>query len=120
MLRAHARSLVTLGMGVVLVMAVRSARQVVVPLWTNHLGMTAVDASLVVGISGAVDMLVFYPAGKVMDLRGRVYVVVPMLLVMTAGFAALPFSTDLRSVLGVAMVIGFGNGIGSGIVLRAC
>src|SRR5699024_9172785 len=67
-LRLQRRTFATIGVGVLLVSVVRASRQVVHPLWGDHLGLTAATISLIYGISGAVDMLLFYPAGRLMDL----------------------------------------------------
>ena len=117
LVRRHRHLLATLGMAVVLVGAVRATRQVVLPLWSEHLGFAPATTSLVFGISGAVDMLLFYPAGKVMDRRGRLWVAVPSMLVLGGAIAALPLTSTLTGVAVVAMVMGFGNGIGSGILM---
>lgn len=117
LVRRHARLLATLGVAVVLVGAVRSTRQVVLPLWSEHLGLSPATTSLVFGISGAVDMLLFYPAGKVMDRHGRLWVAVPSMLVLGGAIAALPLTGSLAGLTVVAMVMGFGNGIGSGILM---
>ena len=113
----HWRTLATLGIGVVLISAVRSTRQAVIPLWSEQLGLDPAAASVVYGISGAVDMLVFYPAGKIMDRRGRVWVAVPCLAIMGAALVVLPFTGQAWTLLLAAMLLGFGNGIGSGIVM---
>lgn len=115
--RAHLPVLRTLGLGVLLVAAVRASRQVVVPLWAEHLGLTPAATSLVFGISGAVDMLLFYPAGQVMDRFGRAFVAVPSMVVLGLAHLLLPLSTGWTSLLVVAVVMGLGNGIGSGIVM---
>lgn len=117
LVRRHRRLLATLGLAVVLVGAVRATRQVVLPLWSEHLGFAPATTSLVFGISGAVDMLLFYPAGKVMDRRGRLWVAVPSMLVLGGAIAVLPLTSTLTGVAVVAMVMGFGNGIGSGILM---
>lgn len=117
LVRRHRRLLATLGLAVVLVGAVRATRQVVLPLWSEHLGFAPATTSLVFGISGAVDMLLFYPAGKVMDRRGRLWVAIPSMLVLGGAIAVLPLTTTLTGVAVVAMVMGFGNGIGSGILM---
>ena len=62
-------------------------------------------------------MLIFYPAGKVMDLYGRRWVAVPCMLIMGVSLLLLPLTRDALSLLAVALLIGFGNGIGSGIVM---
>ncbi|WP_163543780.1 MFS transporter [Occultella kanbiaonis] len=107
----------TLGVAVLLIGAVRGARQTVLPLWTEHLGFEPSATALVFGISGAIDMLLFYPAGKVMDRYGRLWVAIPSMLVMGAAMIALTFTDGLVSVSIVAMIMGFGNGIGSGILM---
>ncbi len=117
LLRDHRRMLATLGLAVVLVGAVRATRQVVLPLWSEHLGLAPATTSLVFGLSGAVDMLLFYPSGRVMDRRGRLWVAVPSMLVLGASIAVLPLTTGVAGLAVVAMAMGFGNGIGSGILM---
>jgi MFS family permease len=116
-LRDHRRVFVTLGIGVMLVSAVRAARQVVIPLWAEHLGLGASIASLIYGIAGGIDMLVFYPAGMVMDRKGRRWVAVPSMAIMGGALLLTPLSHSAASLLAAAMAIGFGNGIGSGMVM---
>lgn len=115
--RDHRRVFLTLGVGVVLVSAVRASRQAVIPLWADHLALAPAVASLIYGLAGGIDMLVFYPAGKVMDLKGRSWVAVPSMLLMGLAMLVLPLSTGAISLLCVALVIGFGNGIGSGMIM---
>lgn len=115
--REHRHLFATLGVAILLVSAVRGARQTVIPLWGEHLGFDAEVTSLIFGVSGALDMLLFYPAGKVMDRFGRLWVAVPSMLTMAAGLAALPFAHTVAGVTVVAAVLGVGNGMGSGIVM---
>lgn len=114
---AHWRIYATVGLGIVMISAVRATRQAVIPLWAEQLGMDASATSLIYGVSGAVDMLVFYPAGKVMDRKGRTWVAVPCMLVMGVALALMPLTGGPWTLLLVAMLLGFGNGIGSGIVM---
>ena len=116
-LRDYRGIFTTLGIAVLLVGAVRGARQTVLPLWTEHLGYAPATTSLVFGLAGAVDMLLFYPAGKLMDRLGRLWVAVPSMLVMAVAMALLPFTQALGAVITVALVLGIGNGIGSGILM---
>ncbi len=116
-LRDHRRVFVTLGIGVMLVAAVRASRQAVIPLWADHLGLAPSVASLIYGLSGGIDMLVFYPAGKVMDIKGRRWVAVPSMLIMGSALLLMPFAHGAGALLVAALVIGFGNGIGSGMVM---
>ncbi|MGI5126039.1 MFS transporter [Pseudonocardia sp. CA-107938] len=115
--RAHRRLLLTLGVAVLAIGATRAARQVVLPLWAVHLGLGPQETSLVFGIAGAVDMALFYPSGKVMDRYGRLAVAVPSMLVLGGAMIALPLTGGIVGLTAVAMVMSFGNGIGSGIVM---
>ncbi|BCW79735.1 MFS transporter [Arthrobacter sp. NicSoilC5] len=114
---SHAGVFLSLGMGILLLSALRSSRQVVIPLWSDHLGMDATSASLIYGLSGAIDMLVFYPAGKLMDRKGRQWVAVPSTLLMGTALLLIPLTGSFVGLLLAALLIGFGNGISSGLVM---
>jgi MFS family permease len=116
-LHDHRHVFVTLGIGVMLVSAVRATRQAVIPLWADHLALEPSVASLIYGLAGGIDMLVFYPAGKVMDRRGRRWVAVPSMVIMGLALLLMPLTHDVSGLLLAASVIGFGNGIGSGMVM---
>ncbi|MDE9367489.1 MFS transporter [Luteipulveratus sp. YIM 133132] len=116
-LRDHRRVFLTVGVGILLVAAVRASRQTVIPLWADHLGLSPQTASVVYGIAGGVDMLVFYPAGKVMDVKGRRWVTVPSMVVMGLALLAIPLTSGVVPLTLVSCVLGFGNGIGSGMVM---
>ncbi|MFF2030008.1 MFS transporter [Arthrobacter sp. NPDC058192] len=112
---SHSGVFLTVGAGVLLLSALRASRQAVIPLWADHLGLDATQAALIYGISGAIDMLVFYPAGKLMDRKGRLWVAVPSTLIMGTAMVLIPLSTDFVSLMLAALLIGFGNGISSGL-----
>jgi MFS family permease len=116
-LRDHRRLFITLGVGVMLVSAVRATRQAVIPLWADHLGLEPSVAALIYGLAGGVEMLVFYPAGKVMDQKGRRWVAVPSMITMGIPLLLMPFTHGAATLLLAAAVVGFGNGIGSGMVM---
>jgi len=116
-LRTHWRAYATLGVVCSLVNALRACRQVIVPLWGLHIGLDPATTTLVYGVMGAVDMLLFYPAGRLMDVRGRRWAAVPSMLLMAAGFGCLILSSTLLTFTLACMVIGLGNGLGAGIVM---
>jgi len=116
-LRDHARVFAALGVGVLLVSAVRSSRQAVIPLWADHLGLQASVTSLIYGLAAGLEMLVFYPAGHLMDRKGRLWVALPSMLIMGVALLLTPLSTGPASLLLAAAVIGFGNGISSGLIM---
>ena len=113
----HAAIFLTVGIGVLLVSAVRASRQAVIPLWAEHIGLDAATTSLIYGLAGGIDMLVFYPAGKVMDRKGRAWVAVPSMLIMGVALLLTPFTHSAPTLLLAALLIGFGNGIGSGMIM---
>ena len=110
-----------LGLAAASLSAVRSARQVVLPLWGVSIGLDAQTIALVVGISGAIDFALFYASGQVMDRFGRLWAALPAMILMGAGFLALSFTHDLpQAAMWFALfaaVLGVGNGLSSGILL---
>ena len=115
--RRHRSVLLTVGVGVLAIGLARSSRVVVVPLWAEHIGLTAAQTSLVFGVAGLVEVLLFYPAGSIMDRRGRVWVALPVTVLLGVGLVVLPLTSTLGAVAAVAAVMAVGNGLGSGIVM---
>lgn len=115
--RSHAGVFLTVGAGILLLSALRASRQVVIPLWADNLGMDATHASLIYGLSGAIDMLVFYPAGKLMDRKGRQWVAIPSTVIMGTALMLIPLTGSFVGLLLAALLIGFGNGISSGLIM---
>lgn len=113
----HRRVLLTVGLGVLAIGLARSSRVVVVPLWAEHVGLDAAQTSLVFAAAALVEVVLFWPAGTVMDRHGRVWVAVPVALLMGGGLLVLPLTTGVAGVGALALVMGVGNGIGSGIVM---
>lgn len=117
MFTAHRRLFATLGFAVLAVGAVRAARQTVLPLWAEHIGLGPEKTSIIFGIASAVDMALFYPAGKVMDRHGRLAVALPSMVILGVAMMLLPLTSGEVLLAGVAIVMSFGNGIGSGIMM---
>lgn len=115
--RDHRHVFATLGIGILLVSAVRASRQAVIPLWAEHLALEASVASLIYGLAAGIEMLVFYPAGRVMDRKGRRWVAVPSMVIMGTALLLTPLSVGAATLLLAAAVIGFGNGISSGLIM---
>ena len=113
--------LARLGVAASTLSALRAARQVVLPLWGVAIGLDAQQISLIVGISGALDFALFYASGQVMDRFGRLWAVVPSMLMMSVSFLILAWSVDWQSATGwfiaLAAVIGVANGLSSGLLL---
>ena len=99
--------------------AARSSRLVLVPLWAAHVGLSASATAVIFGVTGGVEMLLFYPAGVGHGpvrpgvgrraLRGRCSGV--GLLAPAAHHHRVARRSRPRPLVAV------GNGLGSGIVM---
>ncbi|MFC7528341.1 MFS transporter [Actinoplanes sp. GCM10030250] len=116
-IRDNARTLRTLGIGILLVGALRASRQTILPLWGTALGLEPATIGLIYGLSGAVDMLLFYPAGRLMDRHGRRSAAVPAMTLLGVAHALLPLVSGATGLTVVAMLMGLGNGLSAGLVL---
>ena len=76
--RSHYRILLTAGSAQLCAQMVRTARLVIAPLYAaDVLGLGVEEVGVIISIAAAVDMLMFYPAGMIMDHWGRKYASVP-------------------------------------------
>ena len=113
----HRRVYLTIGVGIMIIGATRSARLVLLPLWAAHVGLSASTTAVIFGIVGGVEMLLFYPAGSVMDRFGRIWVAVPCVVLLGIGMVLLPLTHSALAVTAAALVASVGNGLGAGIVM---
>ena len=116
-LRDHRSEFARGGLASVSMQFVRSARQVLIPLWGEAIGLDAASIGLAFGLSSALDAAMFYPAGWLMDTRGRKWSLVPSLAILGASLALMPFATTFWAYLAVALLSGLGNGFGTGIIM---
>jgi MFS family permease len=116
-IRANRHTLRTLGAGVLLVGALRASRQTILPLWGASLGLEPATIGLVYGISGGIDMLLFYPAGKLMDRYGRRAAAVPAMTLLGLAHVLLPFASGIAGLTAAGLLMGLGNGLSAGLVM---
>ena len=116
-LRQHARTFATAGVGASALMLVRASRDALLPLWCEQIGMDAAATSLVFALSSGIDMTLFYVGGSVMDRFGRRWVSVPAMVIMGLCFALLPLAGSIAGVALFAAALGLGNGISAGVVM---
>ncbi len=114
---AHRRVLATLGSAVVILGMSRSLRLSLLPLWADHIGLSASTTSLIFAGAAALDVAFMWPGGWLMDTRGRMVVAVPVVLSMAVACLLLPLATSALGVALVMALIATGNGLGSGIVM---
>ncbi|GAA1108443.1 MFS transporter [Nesterenkonia jeotgali] len=113
----HRELLLTLGVASMLVGAIRGARQQVLPLWGEHIGLDPTTISLLFGLAGGIDMLLFYPAGKIMDRFGRLWIGVPSMTCLGVAMALVPLAHSVPVLAAVAVLLGVSNGLGSGVMM---
>lgn len=102
------------GIGLVILIVLRSARPVALPLWAIHIGLEPAAVGVIFGVSSAVDAALFYPAGVLMDRLGRKWAAIPSTAILAASFLLMPLADGFSALLAVGLVMGFGNGLGSG------
>jgi MFS family permease len=117
LLRDNWRMFATLGVAFILVGAVRQTRSIVLPLWSDDSGLSASVTSYIFGLSGLLDVALFYPGGRLMDKRGRLWVGIPSMMILGGSLLALPFMHAAGTIAVVAILMGLGNGIGAGILM---
>ena len=115
------RVLARLGGASALVMALRSGRTVIFPLWAVSIGIKDSDTALIIGLATAIDFMLFFSSGQIMDKWGRLASIVPSMLVMSAALLTLSVTHDVSTnvfwFIATAFLFAIGNGIGSGILL---
>jgi MFS family permease len=116
-LSEHATVFATAGVAALAVGMLRSARDAVFPLWGQFIGLDAPLVAVIFGISSATDVAMFYPAGSASDRFGRKFVAIPCISIMAAGFILLPMTSSFLTMALVGLLLGFGNGLGSGIIM---
>jgi MFS family permease len=116
-LAGHRRTLLTLGVAVIVISASRSVRNGLLPLWADHIGIPASTTSLIFALAAAIDIAFSLPGGWLMDRHGRTVVAIPVVLSAAVATLLLPFTDSVASLCAVVALIAVGNGLGSGIVM---
>ena len=62
-------------------------------------------------------MLLFYPAGKLMDVAGRWWAAIPSFVILGVAHVLLAFTSSVVGLGFVAILMGIGNGLSTGIVM---
>jgi MFS family permease len=114
--RVHGRVLLTLGAAASLISSARALRPVLLPLWGVSVGLAPEVVSLLFGLTVAVELLLFYPAGSVMDRWGRFWVAVPCAVLMGVAMLAFALAPSAAGLLVAAVLLGIGSGLGTGVV----
>jgi MFS family permease len=109
--------LATAGSSALVLQLMRTARQLLVPLFGEAAGLGVTTIGWIYSLSSIVDIALFYPSGVLADRWGRKWSAVPSMAFYALGLALLPLATSFYSLLAVAVLLGFANGIGTGVVM---
>ena len=113
----YKKILLTVGLGGLCLMMVRNARILLFPLVGHSIGMDAVQIGMLFSLSSVVDMLMFYPAGQIMDNVGRKWTAVPGILVLSLSLLLLALFPSMTGMLIFTILSGLGNGITTGVLV---
>ena len=117
-LRSQSRDLASAGSAQFFAQIIRAGRQLIVPLYASTVLGLGVEIIGVIGtISAAIDMVMFFPAGVLMDRFGRKFASVPSFILLALGMLAIPFVHNAPELIAATTLMGFGNGLGSGSMM---
>jgi MFS family permease len=111
----HRRSFMTAGSAVITLQLLRAGRQILFPLWGDAIGLDVAAIGLIIGLSSAVDMTLFYPAGMIMDKLGRKWTAVPALFLLSTSLVLIPLTKTFAALMMVGLLSGLANGLSSGL-----
>lgn len=110
--------LLSAGLGQLFGQLIRAGRRSIIPLYaTVVLGLDVDQIGLILSVAGAFDLVMFIPAGIVMDRFGRKFAIVPCFALQSIGMLMVPFTTGFLGLLFATSFMGFWNGIGAGTMM---
>lgn len=115
--KREAKPLLTLGVGAAILGAIRTTRQVGLPLWALYISLSPSESSFYIGLAGVLDFALFYTSGQIMDRWGRFWAAVPPLLGLAILHIFIFTVHDGTGFLLMAGAMALANGFGSGIIL---
>jgi len=116
-IRDYAGVFATAGFSSLTLQLMRATRNLLVPLFGVAVGLDAVAVGAIFSFGAAVDMSLFYPVGVVVDRWGRKWTGVPSMVLFAVGLSILPLAQGFYSLLGATLLLGFANGVSTGIVM---
>ena len=97
---------------------IRSGRLAIVPLFAAVvLELDIATTGLIIGVSTALDMIMFPLSGYLMDRFGRRYNSIPSFALMAVGMLLLASAHNAEMLWAAALVLGIGNGVGAGLMM---
>ena len=113
----HWKLLLMAAIGPLLVMAARTGRDVVVPLFGDDVGLTPTQVGFLFAVGTGSDLVLFPIAGYVMDRFGRLFAIVPAFGLVAIGLLAIGLAQSVNGVIVATILMGLGNGLSAGTML---
>ncbi len=104
-------------MFVAMLKLVRGARQLLLPLWGYHIGLSISEIGFACALSAFVDVILIYLGGSIADKYGRKWSGGLCLVLLSLALFLLPLSDDYLLFTLIALFAGMGNGLGGGIIM---
>jgi len=108
-------AIATVGFAILILSILRSAREVIIPLWGEQLDLAPARIGFAMSIGAAFDLLLFFPSGIISDRFGRKTAVTVCLVGFSAGLLLILPARGAALYILAAAVVGVGNGFGAGI-----
>ena len=107
----------TLGVYCLLLMFVRYARHLMIPLTGLSLNLPLSDIAWITSAAFFCSSAMFPLSGSIMDRCGRKTNCILTMFVMGIGFLVMYLSVDFPSLLASGIIIGLGNGLSTGLIM---
>lgn len=114
-LRGRGWALATVGFAILMLQLLRASRNIVLPLWGDELELSATLIGSVMSAGAALELALFIPAGIIMDRAGRKVAAGLCIGIFSVGVFALSLAGSVPLFVVASLLIGLGNGFGSGI-----
>ena len=117
MVATHRKVFMTAGVVAICLQFIRQAREFIIPVWGDNVGLSEAEIGYVVATSSAIDSTLFPLVGYSMDRWGRKSAGLPAFIVLSISMAFLPFADSFGLLMVAGIIAGLGNGLSSGFVL---
>ena len=97
-------------------MLYRTAYQAIVPLHMSEIGLTPSQIGELFLVVAFGSLVMIVPAGFIVDKIGRKWATVPSTAIPGIAFLLIPFTGSLGPLIGIAVLMGFSNGLSLGSV----
>lgn len=114
-MRKHRRNITAAIIGIIGISFLRVSRDFIIPLWADQIGISIALLGILSSVSALTELIFVYPAGWIMDKKGRKWTLFPAIVLMTLAYILLPLAGTYKSLLAVMLIMSIGNGLSSGI-----